>query len=181
MNIQKEKCWGIASIYNRMCMNHERLNHCRPGVTRLSFPYFMSRASMDYVIKAVAMVAKHGWKLLPQVSIGGDRNGKSSFIYLSAPDYWTRKENCSVWTARLYLLIVLVNAWALPTFSLVCTQYLFNPETGMFRHHRHHFSRDRCWLSSISYDSGEMVYIRSAENSPPSFEVGFLMSAHHCG
>ena len=48
-------------------MNYERLNHCRPGVTRLSFPYFMSRASMDYVIKAVAMVAKHGWKLLPQV------------------------------------------------------------------------------------------------------------------
>ena len=50
-------------------MNYEKLNHCRPGVTRLSFPYFMSRASMDYVIKAVAMVAKHGWKLLPQVSI----------------------------------------------------------------------------------------------------------------
>lgn len=29
----------------------------------------MSRDSVDYVIKAVAMVAKHGWKLLPQVSM----------------------------------------------------------------------------------------------------------------
>ena len=41
--------------------------YCRPGMTRLSFPYFMSRDTVNYVIKAVAMVAKHGWKLLPQV------------------------------------------------------------------------------------------------------------------
>ena len=39
----------------------------RPGVTRVSFPYFLSQAAVDYVVKAVAMVAKHGWKLLPQV------------------------------------------------------------------------------------------------------------------
>ena len=40
----------------------------RPGVTRVSFPYFLSQAAVDYVVKAVAMVAKHGWKLLPQVT-----------------------------------------------------------------------------------------------------------------
>ena len=31
----------------------------RPGVTRVSFPYFLSQAAVDYVVKAVAMVAKH--------------------------------------------------------------------------------------------------------------------------
>ena len=41
----------------------------RPGVTRVSFPYFLSQTAVDYVVKAVAMVAKHGWKLLPQVTV----------------------------------------------------------------------------------------------------------------
>ena len=35
-------------------------------MTRLSFPYFMSREAVEYIIQAVTMVAKHGWKLLPQ-------------------------------------------------------------------------------------------------------------------
>ncbi len=42
---------------------------CRPGLTRLSLPYFMSDEAVDYVISAVTMIAKHGWKLLPQVSV----------------------------------------------------------------------------------------------------------------
>lgn len=71
------------------------------------------------------------------------------------------------------------NAVPTLTYSLLASrlhfhltqQYLFNPETGSFRHHRHHVSRDRRWLSSISYDSGDMVYPRSVENPPPSFEV----------
>lgn len=41
----------------------------RPGITRLSFPYFMSREAVDYVTQAVAMVARHGWRLLPDVSV----------------------------------------------------------------------------------------------------------------
>lgn len=40
----------------------------RPGVSRLSFTYFMSDEVVEYVKKAVTMVAKHGWKLLPLVS-----------------------------------------------------------------------------------------------------------------
>nr|XP_039261606.1 uncharacterized protein LOC120337785 [Styela clava] len=37
----------------------------RPGFTRLNFAYFMSDEDADYVIKAVTMIAKHGWLLLP--------------------------------------------------------------------------------------------------------------------
>lgn len=40
----------------------------RPGVSRLSFAYFMSDEVVEYIIKAVTMVAEHGWKLLPLVS-----------------------------------------------------------------------------------------------------------------
>lgn len=43
--------------------------HYRPGVTRLSFPYFMSDDIITFVVEAVAMVAEHGWKLLPQVML----------------------------------------------------------------------------------------------------------------
>ena len=40
----------------------------RPGVSRLSFTYFMSDEVVEYIIRAVTMVANHGWKLLPLVS-----------------------------------------------------------------------------------------------------------------
>ena len=39
----------------------------RPGFTRLNLPYFMDDECVDFVLSAVAMVAEHGWKLLPQV------------------------------------------------------------------------------------------------------------------
>lgn len=39
----------------------------KPGVIRLSFPYFMSDEAIEFVIEAVKMTAKEGWKLLPQV------------------------------------------------------------------------------------------------------------------
>lgn len=39
----------------------------RPGFVRLNLPYFMSDDSVEFVIKAVKMVAEHGWKLLSQV------------------------------------------------------------------------------------------------------------------
>jgi tRNA(Ile)-lysidine synthase TilS/MesJ len=86
----------------------------RPGVIRLSFTYFMSQEAVDYIITAVAMTAKHGWKLLPQ--------------------------------------------------------YLFNPETGLFRHHGDHPSRQRQWLSSISYHSGVMTFPGRGHSSAPSYQ-----------
>ena len=38
----------------------------RPGVTRISLPYFFSNEAASYIISAITMVAQHGWKLLPQ-------------------------------------------------------------------------------------------------------------------
>lgn len=38
----------------------------RPGFTRMSFPYFMSTAELEYVLAAVNFVATDGWKFLPQ-------------------------------------------------------------------------------------------------------------------
>lgn len=38
-------------------------------MTRLSFPYFMSREAVDYITQAIAMVARDGWRLLPDVSV----------------------------------------------------------------------------------------------------------------
>lgn len=39
----------------------------RPGFTRLNLPYFYEDEVIDYIIEAVDMVTRHGWKLLPQV------------------------------------------------------------------------------------------------------------------
>lgn len=74
----------------------------RPGFVRLNLPYFMSHAAVEFVLKAVEMVAKHGWMLLPQ--------------------------------------------------------YMFNPETGEWKHRKHQVFRDRKWLGSISYSEGHMTY-----------------------
>ena len=38
-------------------------------MTRLNFPYFMNENAINYIIEAVKMVAKDGWKLLPQVCV----------------------------------------------------------------------------------------------------------------
>lgn len=40
----------------------------RPGFVRLNLPYFMSHDAVEFVLKAVEMVAEHGWMLLPQVT-----------------------------------------------------------------------------------------------------------------
>jgi selenocysteine lyase/cysteine desulfurase len=47
---------------------HEITNGCegiKPGWTRVSFNYFISEAVFDYLVRAVDVVATHGWKLLP--------------------------------------------------------------------------------------------------------------------
>lgn len=38
----------------------------KPGWVRVNFNYFISEAVFSYVVTAVAMVADHGWKLMPQ-------------------------------------------------------------------------------------------------------------------
>jgi selenocysteine lyase/cysteine desulfurase/tRNA(Ile)-lysidine synthase TilS/MesJ len=38
----------------------------RPGMTRLSFTYFMSKETINFIVEAVKLIAIHGWKMLPQ-------------------------------------------------------------------------------------------------------------------
>jgi selenocysteine lyase/cysteine desulfurase len=41
-------------------------NECiKPGWFRINFNYFISEGVFDYIVKAIDMVATHGWKLLP--------------------------------------------------------------------------------------------------------------------
>ena len=54
----------------------------------------------------------------------------------------------------------------LVSFSL---QYVFNPETGEWRHKDHQVFKDRKWLGHISYQSGKMVF-----RTPPCPEKGPL-------
>lgn len=43
------------------------LYNCRPGFVRINLPYFMDEETVQFVLEAVKLVAKEGWKLLPQV------------------------------------------------------------------------------------------------------------------
>ena len=46
-----------------------RGNECiKPGWFRINFNYFISEVAFDYIVKAIDMVATHGWKLLPAYS-----------------------------------------------------------------------------------------------------------------
>jgi hypothetical protein len=38
----------------------------KPGWVRVSFNYFISDAVFRYIVRAVSMVAEHGWRLVPQ-------------------------------------------------------------------------------------------------------------------
>ncbi len=47
----------------------EILNGCegiKPGWVRVNFNYFISDVQFEYIISAISMIAKDGWKLLPQ-------------------------------------------------------------------------------------------------------------------
>ncbi|XP_065058948.1 uncharacterized protein LOC135686606 [Rhopilema esculentum] len=41
----------------------------RPGFARLNLPFFMSNEGIEFILKAVSMVAEHGWKLLPDYNM----------------------------------------------------------------------------------------------------------------
>ena len=38
----------------------------KPGWVRVSFNYFISETVFDYIVQAVAIIAEHGWRLLPE-------------------------------------------------------------------------------------------------------------------
>ena len=37
----------------------------RPGWVRLNFNYFFDQETVDYLVRAVMLIAEHGWRLLP--------------------------------------------------------------------------------------------------------------------
>ena len=41
----------------------------RPGFTRLSFPFDLSGEEVDFIIEAVKMIAKDGWKMCWQYTV----------------------------------------------------------------------------------------------------------------
>eukprot|EP00118_Oscarella_pearsei_P017421 m.172220 g.172220 ORF g.172220 m.172220 type:complete len:899 (+) comp39084_c0_seq8:2372-5068(+) len=49
----------------RRYREHSEREILRPGFVRLNLTYFMPQDEVNYVLEAVALVAKHGWKLLP--------------------------------------------------------------------------------------------------------------------
>lgn len=62
-NKNKVVCVEYFNITFMVCLFFFR----RPGFVRLNLPYFMSDGAVEFVLKAVELVAEHGWKLLPQV------------------------------------------------------------------------------------------------------------------
>ncbi|KAH9141845.1 hypothetical protein AeRB84_014021, partial [Aphanomyces euteiches] len=44
----------------------ENFHVLKPGFTRVSFPYILSDAEVEYVVEAIKFVARHGWKFLWQ-------------------------------------------------------------------------------------------------------------------
>ncbi|KAG6956337.1 hypothetical protein JG688_00011467 [Phytophthora aleatoria] len=53
----------IVDLGHAVVAKHEIL---KPGVARMSFPYFADEGEVNYVLEAVHFVADHGWKFLPQ-------------------------------------------------------------------------------------------------------------------
>ena len=44
----------------------------RPGWVRLNFNYFISEADFDYLLGAIELVAKHGWRMLPHYTFDAE-------------------------------------------------------------------------------------------------------------
>lgn len=76
--IQARGGWQCAGPYGHRLLNidltkseayrREVQRGCRgvkPGWTRLNFNYFISKETFDYIVRAVELVAEHGWRLMP--------------------------------------------------------------------------------------------------------------------
>lgn len=64
-------------ITNQLLVEYEKLlnddsidiESIRPGFVRITFPFFMSEAEVNYILEALKMVATEAWKLLPQYEV----------------------------------------------------------------------------------------------------------------
>ena len=95
--IQARGGWQCAGPYGHRLLNidftkseayrREIQRGCRgvkPGWTRLNFNYFISEETFEYIVKAVELVAEHGWRLMsdycfdPETGRWTHRSGQSS-------------------------------------------------------------------------------------------------------
>ncbi|RLN70952.1 hypothetical protein BBJ28_00012123 [Nothophytophthora sp. Chile5] len=58
----------IAALGDAIAAKNEVL---KPGVARMSVPYFVDDDEVEYILEAVNFVASHGWKFLPQYAFDG--------------------------------------------------------------------------------------------------------------
>lgn len=72
-SIKFEKILSESDQLNRTHIrriNEGNLHEClRPGFSRISLPFYMMREDVDFVIDAIEMVCREGWKLLSQYNI----------------------------------------------------------------------------------------------------------------
>lgn len=97
----------LDRVHLRRYLEYSEREVLRPGFTRLNFPFFIPDDEADFIIEAVSIIAREGWKLLPQ--------------------------------------------------------YIFNPETGEWKHQNQQVFKDRKWLGSISYESGRFAFVQPKE------------------
>ncbi|XP_048589308.1 uncharacterized protein LOC5522122 [Nematostella vectensis] len=81
---------------------------------------------------------------------------RPGFVRLNFPYFMSEDSAAFV---RKAVLMVAESGWKL------LPQYMFNPETGEWRHRKHKVFHNRKWLGSISYSTGELTY--------PSFSAGY--------
>lgn len=53
---------NVRGLEHELLEKHELL---RPGFSRISFPYFVPKEEIEYVLNAIRQVAEHGWRALP--------------------------------------------------------------------------------------------------------------------
>ncbi|WAR01700.1 CSD-like protein [Mya arenaria] len=67
----KKYLWFLSEKPQRKDPNkhvQDPLEIMKPGFTRVNLSYFLDNETADFIIEAVNMVTKHGWKLLPEYS-----------------------------------------------------------------------------------------------------------------
>lgn len=91
---------NLDRVHLRRYNEYSEREILRPGVTRLSFPYFMNDDTIMFVVEAVAMVAEHGWKVLPQYIINPESGQFSHHHYRTQKErHWL--SNISYDTGRI--------------------------------------------------------------------------------
>lgn len=67
LNCLREITINSSVLFSVLFIMESSLYNCRPGFVRINLPYFMDEETVQFVLEAVKLVAKEGWKLLPQV------------------------------------------------------------------------------------------------------------------